>query len=377
MRRVYLDNAATTPVLPEVLRAMEPYYHKTFGNPNSIHSWGREARIAVEESRRILSELLSCQPDELFFTSGATESANTVILGSIWSLNIKSIILSRIEHHCVLEPAIFAMKTFNIELHWLKVDKQGFIDMDHLEELLRKCSKPALVCLLHAHNEIATVNDPVPVAELCHKYECYLLVDAVQSIGHYNLNLTDLQADFVIASAHKFHGPKGAGLLYVRSGVKPPVLLRGGAQERNVRAGTENVAGIVGIAEALKVCYQNLESDRIHITNLKNTLKGKLQEVFPEMKINGDPSENSLYSILNVTLPEHPAGEMLLLRLDMEGIAVSAGSACTSGAHKRSHVLEELGVPPNLPTIRFSFSKLNTLEEVEYVVEVLKKLYGR
>lgn len=375
-RQVYLDAAATTPLLPEVYEAMRPYWSQNFGNPNSLHTWGREARVAVEEARRTIGTQIGAQPDELIFTASATEAANTIIYGLVSARHVKSLIVSRVEHHCVLEPAQFAHHHWQIPLAYIHNDKLGHIDLNHLEELLKTLPRPALVCVIHANNEIATIHDPQPIAQLVHQYDGFLFMDMVQTFGHYAINLSELPIDYTIASAHKFHGPKGVGFLYVRKGKPVPILLRGGAQERQFRAGTENVPGIIGMATALQTVLNHLTHHQQHIQNLRQYLRDQLKTLFPDIQFNGDASDQGLYTVLNVCFPPHPAGEMLLLRLDIEGIAASAGSACSSGAHQRSHVLEAIGAPADRPSIRFSFSHLNTRDELDYLLEVLKRIYA-
>lgn len=373
-KKIYFDNAATTPILPEVIEQILPYMTTHFGNPSSIHAYGRQAKAAVEQARMCLVRGLNCAPGELFFTSGATESTNTVLDKAIRVLGCKKIITSPIEHHATLHTAQYVAQKNGIILEWVRVTDEGEVDYAHLEELLQKSKDKTLVSLLHVHNEIGTINDRMRISRLCRSYDALLHMDAVQTIGHYPLNLGDGSVDFLSLSGHKFHAPKGVGALYVRSGVLSDGLLKGGSQERNMRGGTENVLGIVGMGAAFQYGYDNLTPTVQQIRQLKRQLQSGLQDLYPDIQINGAQEEaRALYSLLNISWNRTPETEMLMFKLDMAGICVSSGSACSSGAEKGSHVMAAIGQSDKV-SLRFSFSKLNTREEVAYCLDVFKKL---
>jgi cysteine desulfurase len=373
---VYFDNAATTPLQKEVLEAMLPYMKEHFGNPSSIHGFGRQPRNAVEKARKTIAGHLNANTTDIFFTSGGTEANNTVLYKSVENLGVKHIISSELEHHCVLDPVQYLGKNHDVEIHYVNFDEKGHIDLNHLEKLLHQLDSPKLVSLMYANNEIGNLLEVDKVGELCQQYDAYFHTDSVQAVGHYPIDLDELNVHFLTGSAHKFHGPKGVGLLYVHPNVEIDPLIYGGGQEREMRSGTENVYGIVGMGKALDLRYQNLEQESAYVKSIKDYLKEQLEDQLEGVEFNGDP-ENGLYTVLNVSLPPHEAADMLLFNLDMEGIAVSAGSACSSGADAGSHVLKALGADPERPALRFSFSKYNTKEEVDYAVEKLKELYKR
>ena len=373
---VYLDNAATTPLDPEVFEAMKPYMTEFYGNPSSIHAHGRQVRSAIEKSRKMVAELLNAAPAEIFFTSGGTEADNTAICGTIESLGIKHAITSPIEHHAVLHTLNALEMSGKIKVSYVELDMKGHLNFDHLEELLKK-NPTSLVSLMHANNEIGNLANIKRISGLCREYESFFHSDTVQSIAHYRLDLQDLTAHCLVGSAHKFHGPKGIGFLYLNSDHKIPPYIMGGAQERNMRGGTENVYGIVGLAKAMEIGYNHLDEHEKHIRTLKKRMVQKLREQLPEVGFNGDSaSQNSLYTVLNVCLPPTEDNEMLLFNLDINNISVSGGSACSSGSSVGSHVLEAIHSDPNRGAIRFSFSKFNRAEEVDYVVDKLAELYS-
>lgn len=374
--RVYLDNASTTPLLPEVFEAMEPYYKTHFGNPSSIHAHGREARSAVEKSRRKIADLLNASASEIFFTSGGTEADNTVINGAVSSLAIRNIITTRIEHPAVLNTIKSLEDDSKVKVHFIDLDPKGHVKLDHLEELLKNNTK-ALVSLMHANNEIGNLIDLEKVATLCKEHNAFFHSDTVQTVGHYKHDLQTIQVNAIAGSAHKIHGPKGVGFMYLNSETKITPFIYGGSQERNLRAGTENVAGIVGLATALEVGYRDMESDRKHIENLKTQMIRGLEKHIEGIEFNGDSAnmESSNYRVLNTSLPESSENEMLLFNLDISGVSASGGSACASGSNIGSHVLTALGVNPARGAIRFSFSKLNKEEEVDFAVEKLAGLF--
>lgn len=373
--RIYLDNAATTPLDPEVLEAMLPYLKQHFGNPSSIHSYGREVKAGIEQSRKKVAGYFNVSPSEIFFTSGGTEANNTAIRCSVRDLGIKHLITSRIEHHAVLHTVEELEKQKAVKLSFVRLDENGHVDLEHLEKLLADNGR-SLVSLMHANNEVGNLLPIEKVGQLCAKYEALFHCDTVQTVGHFNINLSDIPVHFISCAAHKFHGPKGVGFLYINSKVKINPFIYGGAQERNMRGGTENVYGIIGLAKALEIAYANLDAHKKHIASLKEYMADALTENIPGINFNGDCMGRSLYTVLNVAFPITDFAEMLLFNLDIAGIAASGGSACSSGSENRSHVLEALGVDQARPCVRFSFSKYNTKEEVDFCVEKLKELYA-
>ncbi|WP_018341855.1 cysteine desulfurase family protein [Cytophaga aurantiaca] len=371
--RVYLDNAATTALDPLVLEAMMPYLTNHFGNASSIHSHGRETRSAIEIARKKIADLLNTTAAELFFTSGGTEADNTAIIGAVDKHDIKHIITSKLEHHAVLHTVQYLEKLNRVTVHYVEVNELGVIDLAHLESLL-KTYPNALVSLMHGNNEIGNILDLKKVGELCQNYKAFFHSDTVQTIGHYPLHLYSLPVDFIAGSAHKFHGPKGIGLLYLKSGSAIYPYMHGGAQERNMRGGTENTAAIVGMAKALELAYQRMEEDRVHITALKKYMIGELNGI-PGLLFNGESAntEKSLMHVLNVSLPPSENNEMLVMNLDIAKISASAGSACTSGTNIGSHVLEAIGAKDDWGYVRFSFGRNNTKEEIDYCIQTLVK----
>jgi len=375
MHRIYFDNAATTALDPEVLDSMMPYLTEKFGNPSSVYSYGRETKMAIEQARKSVAKILKCTPGEIFFTSGGTESSNTAINAAIRDLGCTRIISSEIEHHATLHSVEHLAKT-GVELQFVKVLPSGHIDMNHLEELLAASDKKTLVTLMHANNEIGNLMDIKAVGELCRKYDAIFHSDTVQTVGHYPFDLENTYVHFINGAGHKFHGPKGVGILFVRDTIKISPLINGGSQERNMRAGTENLYGIVGFAKALELATQRYEAESKYMNDLKAYMCDKLTAAFPDVLCNGDTAGNSLYTVLNISFPRSEKSEMLLFNLDMAGICVSGGSACTSGASSVSHVIKAIynGRSADLVPIRFSFSRHNTKEEVDEVVEKLKGL---
>mgnify|MGYP000990037161 CR=1 FL=1 len=374
MSRIYFDNAATTALDQEVLEAMLPFMTTHFGNPSSIYSYGRETRLAIETARKTVAKILNAHPGEIFFTSGGTESSNTAISCAIRDLGCKHIITSPIEHHAVGHSVEHLDNLDVVTVSYVKLLPNGHVDIDDLEKLLAAAEEKTLVTLMHANNEIGNLLDIEAVGALCEKYDAIFHSDTVQTVGHYPLNLSKSKVHFATGAAHKFHGPKGVGILFIAEHVKVNPLIHGGGQERNMRAGTENVSGIVGFAKALELAASNLKHDQTHIQSLKTYLATQLQAQVPGVQFNGDWNGACLYTVLNVSFPRTPQSEMLLMSLDMQGICVSAGSACSSGANQGSHVIQALpkgneGVP-----IRFSFSKFNTKEEVDLLLVKLKQL---
>jgi cysteine desulfurase len=374
--KVYLDNAATTPLLPEVFEAMRPFYMEHFGNPSSIHNFGRIAKANIENARKKISTLLNAAPSEIFFTSGGTEADNLAITGCVRAHKNRHIISSPLEHHAVLHTLEHFNASGNALVHFLKVTEKGHVDLEDLKNLLEKFPG-ALVSLMHANNETGNITPIEEVADICNYYKAYFHSDTVQTIGHCRIDLQKTRLFSLVGSAHKFHGPKGVGFIYINSDYPIDPIILGGAQERNMRGGTENVAGIMGMAKALEVVHENLDQDKKHILGLKTALVKKLKDQLPGVEINGDIDEKkSLYSILNISLPGTGDNDMLIFNLDINQIAVSAGSACSSGSSIGSHVLEAMGVGKDRDAIRFSFSRLNTMEEINYVAERLSGIYG-
>lgn len=371
--RIYLDNAATTPLAPEVFEAMKPYFLEHFGNPSSIYSYGRENRLAIEKARKSVAAHLQAHPSEIFFTSGGTESSNTAIFGAVRELNCKRIITSPIEHHATLHTCEFLAKRNEVKLEFVSIQENGHIDLDDLEKKLAASSDKTLVSLMHANNEIGNITDLSKVGACCKSFGAIFHADTVQTVGHFPINLKDIDVDFITGAGHKFHGPKGIGLLYINAQHKISPFLHGGGQERNMRAGTENIYGIVGFAKALDLAMEKYEADKTHIQSLKMHLHNKLQAEIDGIVFNGDPLGESLYTVLSAGFPLTERSEMLLFNLDVNNICVSGGSACSSGANQGSHVINALN-KPRQSTVRFSFSKYNTFSELDAVVTLLKQL---
>lgn len=374
LMKVYLDNAATTPMSKEVIDAMLPVMEAKFGNPSSIHSFGRESRSLIESCRKTIARLLNASPSEIFFTSGGTEANNMAIACSVRDLGIKTIITSPLEHHAVLHTVENLHKHFGIEIKYVDLTEYGHIDLISLERLLKENPK-SLVSLMHANNEVGNLLSLKRTGELCMEYGAVFHSDTVQTIGHYVHDLQKIPVHFISGSAHKFHGPKGIGFIYINSNLRIEPLIFGGAQERNMRGGTENIYGIVGLTKALESAYQNMEKDQEYIQGLKYYMIEELRKEIGDVRFNGDPEGSSLYTVLNVSFPPSNFSEMLLFKLDIAGIAVSGGSACSSGTNVGSHVLKALNVDTERPSVRFSFSKYTTKEEIDYCVGVLKELY--
>jgi len=376
MSRIYFDNAATTALDPEVLEVMMPFLTEKFGNPSSIYSYGRETKMAIENARKSVARILNANPGEIFFTSGGTESTNTAITAAIRDLGCKHIITSPIEHHATLHTVEHMAHFGHATLSYVKLTDKGHIDMQHLEELLAGSKEKTLVTLMHANNEIGNLMDIKAVGELCRKYDAIFHSDTVQTVGHYPFDLKNTYVHFINGAGHKFHGPKGVGMLYVNENITIKPYINGGAQERNMRAGTENLYGIVGFAKALEVATARYEQDSAAIREIKMYMADQLQQTFPGVTFNGDTMGNSLYTVLNVSFPMTERSDMLLFNLDMAGICVSGGSACTSGANSVSHVISAIynGQAATMVPIRFSFSRHSTKEEIDTVVEKLKEL---
>lgn len=373
-KRIYFDNAATTALDKEVLDAMLPYLTTHFGNPSSIYSYGRETRLAVENARKSVAKILGVHPSEVFFTSGGTESTNTAITAAVRDLGCTRIITSPLEHHATMHCTEALKRRGEVTLEYVGILQDGHIDLASLETLLAGSEEKTLVTLMHANNEIGNLLDIEAVGELCQQYKAVFHCDTVQTVGHYPLDLKKFNVDFISAAGHKFHGPKGVGVLYVNEDIKIHPFIEGGAQERNMRAGTENIYGIVGFAKALEMATEHYSTESKHIQGLKDHMMGRLEKEFEGIQFNGDAKGRCLYTVLNVGFPETEKSEMLLFNLDIHNICVSGGSACSSGASVGSHVIHSIYPDKKIVPVRFSFSKYNTLDEVDQVIDQLKEL---
>jgi len=374
MNRIYFDNAATTPIAPEVIDLMSDLMKSHFGNPSSIHKEGREARTVVEEARKIIANQINASIGEIFFTSGGTESNNMVLKCSVRDLGVKRIISSPIEHPCILKCLGELEEEGKIKLEFVEVNNKGEVQLDHLQNLLQMSSDKTLVTLMHCNNEIGTLMDLNKVAEICSENEAYFHSDTVQTLGYFPIDVDKTKINFLAGAAHKFHGPKGVGFIYINGDNMIKPYIKGGSQERNMRAGTENIYGIAGMAKALEMAYGKMDDKREYISSLRQYFKEQLIETFEDIQFNGNQDSMYHYKTLSVSFPKSPKSDLLLLNLDMLGITASGGSACSSGAEKGSHVLEGINADPDRKSIRFSFSKYNTQEEVDRVVEKLKSV---
>ena len=375
MNRIYFDNAATTALDSEVLEAMMPYLTEKFGNPSSIYSYGRESRLAVETARKSVAKILNAHPAEIFFTSGGTESSNTAITAAVRDLGCTHIITSPLEHHATLHTVEHLHKKGEAALSYVKLLPDGHIDLEDLEHLLSnyrvdKC----LVTLMHANNEIGNILDLHATGNICKKYGAIFHSDTVQTVGHFPFDLRNTPVHFITGAGHKFHGPKGVGLLYINENVRIQPYIHGGSQERNMRAGTENLYGIVGFAKALELATARHDKESSYVRELKLYMMDKLKQNIKAIEFNGDPKGPSLYTVLSVSFPKTERSEMLLFNLDINNICASGGSACTSGVEQGSHVIRAINNNPNQVTVRFSFCRNNSKEEIDYVVGKLKEL---
>jgi cysteine desulfurase len=381
MDSIYLDNAATTPVLPEVVEKMKQVLSVSFGNPSSIHSQGRTAKVLIEQTRKSIAKELGALPSEIIFTSGGTEGDNMVLQGAVRGLGVETIITSKIEHHAVIHAAENLEKFYQIKVQYVQVLSDGTPDLVDLERLLQHDNSKKLVSLMHVNNELGTISDLEAIGSLCQKNNAFFHSDTVQSIGHYRLNLKELPIDFAVAAAHKFHGPKGIGFVYIRKETGLQSLLFGGGQERGLRAGTESVHNIVGLGEAFSHAYSNLDFDKSHIEDLKMYCINQFKSTFSDLSFNGccDDLTKSTYTIVNLRIPMSPEKANLLgFNLDLKGICCSKGSACQAGSETGSHVLNYILSEKQLqsPSIRVSFSKYNTKQDVDQLVEVLREYIG-
>ena len=379
MSKVYLDNAATTKVRDEVADSIAEVIKNEYGNPSSTHSYGRSSKSIIETSRKEIANLLNVSPSEIIFTSGGTEGDNMILRNCVKNLNVKHIVSSKIEHHAVTHTIDYLLTCNDIKITYVKIHSNGDIDYDDLESILESSSEKTLVSLMHINNELGNISNIKLISDLCKKYNALFHSDTVQSIGHYDLDFNKLQLDFFVASAHKFHGPKGVGFAFVRKNTKLGSFITGGMQEKGFRAGTESVHNIYGMSEALKISLKNLVNEKKYVTDIKNYFITNISNEIKGVKFNGTSGEvdKSTYTLVNVLLPiDKKTGGLLMFKLDMKGIACSKGSACQSGSDNGSHVLNEIQNKQDNENIslRFSFSVFNTKKDIDYTILELKKL---
>ena len=375
---VYFDNAATTKIRDEVIDNMSFVLKDCFGNPSSTHSYGRSAKSYIETSRKSIAKILNCDPGEIIFNSGGTESDNSILKCAVKDLDVKHIISSKIEHHAITHT-LEDLKIQGVNVNYVKLSENGNVDIDNLEYLLSYNDEPKLVTLMYINNEIGNILDVKYVSDLCQKYNSFFHTDAVQAVGHYKIDLKSINIDFLSSAAHKFHGPKGVGFTYINKSTKIKSFICGGPQERGLRAGTESVHNIVGMTKALEIADKNMEQEAKHVLSIKEYMIDNLKKLFPDIHFNGESGDikNSTYTILNVCLPiSNDKAAMLDFNLDLKGIACSRGSACQSGSSEGSHVLDEIQSEDQkkFPSVRFSFSHNNKIEEVDYLIDTLKEL---
>lgn len=372
--QIYLDNASTTPMLPEVVQHMTEVMNESYGNPSSIHRHGRKAKSIIENARKVVAKVINASLGEVFFTSSATEANNMVLKNTVQDLGVQRIISSTTEHHCILHTLDYLTHHHKCEVIYLRVDACGIIDYGQLEDLLSNNSVKTLVSIMHGNNEIGTMSDTIKIGQLCHKYSALYHCDAVQTIGKYPIDVQASHISLLSGSAHKFHGPKGVGFVFISNENIITPYIHGGAQERNMRAGTENVAGIAGLAKALEIISESKDINKTKILSLRTLFKYKLLSEFQDITFNGSQEGDFLAHVLSVSFPPGPKADMLVMNLDIAGISASSGSACSAGIEEDSHVLVAIGHPAERKTIRFSFSSFNTEEEILYTVEKLKDM---
>ena len=370
--RIYLDNAATTPIKREVIDAMTACLEEHYGNPSSIHTEGRKVRALLEKARKTVAHAIGASLGEIFFTSGGTEANNMAIKCAVRDLGVRHIISSKLEHHCVLHSLDTMERTEGVQIHYADNDAIGKVDLNSIENILKNIQDKTLVSIMHANNEIGTLNDIEAIGSLCQQYGALFHSDTVQTIGHYPFDLSKLHIDFLSGAAHKFHGPKGVGFIYISNRNQIAPFIDGGAQERNMRGGTENVYGIVGLAKAMELAYHQLDKKIQYIQSLKDRLSTGLKDILPGTLIQGD--KNGLYTVLNIAFPPHEKSEMMLMLMDIHGISASGGSACSSGSEKVSHVVAAIGTPPGYRAVRFSFSDMNNMEEIDQTIAVMENI---
>ena len=372
--KVYFDNAATTPLRKEIIASMTNLMNQSYGNPSSTHTFGRKAKTVLENSRREIANHFNVSSKEIIFTSGGTESDNMILRSAVESYGIETIVTSKIEHHAVLNVVEY-LSTKNIKIEYVEINQDGSININNLESILESDNSKKLVSLMHVNNEIGNILDLQNVSKICKKNSCLFHTDAVQSVGHYEIDLNKIPVDFLSASAHKFHGPKGIGFSFVRNTSKLKPFIIGGGQEWGARAGTESVYNVVGMSTALTIAYENLEIESKHIKNIKLYFVKKLKELFPDVIFNGNSQgfDKNTYTIVNVAIPIIPHKiDLLNFHLDLKGIACSKGSACQSGSSSGSHVINHLRKNNKWPSLRFSFSIFNSIDEVDYLMKTLK-----
>jgi len=377
MKRVFLDNASTTPMAPEIIEMMSEMMKTHFANPSSTHSFGRESKTIVENARKSIANLLNTSPGSIFFTSGGTEADNMAIKCGIDDHKITHAITSKLSHHAVLYPLEDLAAEGKIKLSYIDIDENGVVSLSHLKQLLANNPR-TFVSIMHANNEIGTIQDIKAIGDICKEYNAIFHSDTVQTIAHFPFNMQELNIDFMAASAHKFHGPKGVGFVYISENIQITPLLRGGGQERNMRAGTENIYGIAALSMAMEMAYEHLEEEVKYIKGLKSYMIEKFKTEMQDVQFYGKCTdmENSLYTVLSVNFPETDIAEMLLFNLDIMGISCSGGSACASGGSKSSHVLTAILPESKRPGLRFSFSKYNTKEDIDFAISKLKELFN-
>ena len=372
---VYLDNAATTPMASEVIESMTEVMKADYGNPSSVHSFGRNAKARIENARRKVAQLIHCEPKEIIFTSGGTEADNMAIICSVLDLGVRHIITSEIEHHAVGHSCEATIRKHNVKVSYVELDQYGNVNLNHLESLLSNANEKCLVSLMHANNEIGTLLPIATVSALCRQYDAYFHSDTVQTMGHYVIDLSQLDIDFVTCAAHKFHGPKGVGFLYVNKHLQIKPFIEGGAQERGLRGGTENISGIIGLTTALELANTNIEEHQAHVQSLKTYMIEALKKNVPGIAFHGEIDEHkSLYTVLNVCFPKFDKDEILLFMLDLEGVACSGGSACTAGASTGSHVLRGIKADTTHSNVRFSFSRFTQKKDIDFALEKIQKI---
>ena len=372
---VYLDNAATTPMAAEVIDSMISVMKTEYGNPSSLHAFGRSAKSIIENSRRKIAEIVQCEAKELIFTSGGTEADNMAILCSVIDLGVKHIITSDIEHHAVSHTCEATTKKLKVKISYVKLDAKGNVNLKHLEQLLADAKEKTLVSLMHANNEIGTLLPIVEVGNLCKAHDALFHSDTVQTLGHYPVNIKSLNIDFLTCAAHKFHGPKGIGFLYVNKALQIKPFIEGGAQERGLRGGTENISGIIGLTKALELASSDIEKHQVHVQSLKDYMMQELSANIPGIGFHGEVDSNkSLYTVLNVCFPKFAKQDMLLFMLDLEGVACSGGSACTAGAATGSHVLRGINADTTRTNVRFSFSRYTEKSDIDFALGKIYKI---
>lgn len=373
--RIYLDNAATTPLLPEVISVMSDIMVNDFGNPSSIHAHGRKARTIIENARRIIARAIGASLSEVFFTCSATEANNMVLKNAVLHKGIRRIITTPIEHHCVLHSIDYLTYHGHCEVQYVRINGLGLVDQEHLKSLLSDNSIPTLVSIMHANNEIGIIQDIQAIGDICRIHGAFLHSDTVQTFGKIPLDVQKMGVHYISGSAHKLHGPKGVGFVYIHSEAMLPPFIHGGSQERNMRAGTENVIGIGGFGLAVDEALRHMETRRDYILNLKNRFKTLLSKKISDVVYLGESElTDSLYTIINVSLPPTPKDDLIIMNMDIAGISVSSGSACTSGIEQESHVLKAIYHDQDRPSVRFSFSHLNTLPEIEIAAQKLSEV---